>query len=119
MAKELGIDRSTYSYYELGKITPSFRTITHLAQLYKVDYTEILDADVQMMCNDFTKNTDSLSDILSYDDSYSQTQEENILIGLKLLSKNSRDEVLNFVLSKVKEERKIKVKRKRRTPGID
>ena len=36
IAAMLGMDRSTYAYYETGKTEPSLKTIVKLAELYKV-----------------------------------------------------------------------------------
>ena len=42
VADYLGVDRSTYSYYELGKIIPYVKTIMSLSKIFGVNYTEIL-----------------------------------------------------------------------------
>ena len=36
IANELGISRSTYTYYELGKTMPDIVTLVALAQIYKI-----------------------------------------------------------------------------------
>ena len=36
VAKALGIDRSTYAYYELGKTRPSYETLIKISDLYDV-----------------------------------------------------------------------------------
>ncbi len=37
IANFLKIDRSTYTYYELGKVTPDIFTLLKLAKFYNVD----------------------------------------------------------------------------------
>ena len=39
VADYLGVDRSTYSYYELGKIIPDVKTIMSLSKIFGVNYT--------------------------------------------------------------------------------
>lgn len=42
MADELGINRSTYTYYELGKCSPSLDTISKLADFFQVSTDYLL-----------------------------------------------------------------------------
>ncbi len=42
VADVLNVDRSTYAYYELGKILPSIETIYSLSRVFNVHYTELL-----------------------------------------------------------------------------
>ncbi|MBR2590981.1 MAG: helix-turn-helix transcriptional regulator [Clostridia bacterium] len=45
IADKLNIDRSTYSYYELGKINPSISSMVTLADLYGISLDEIVHYD--------------------------------------------------------------------------
>ena len=42
VADVLNVDRSTYAYYELGKILPSIETIYSLSRVFNVHYSELL-----------------------------------------------------------------------------
>lgn len=42
IADKLNIDRSTYSYYELGKINPGLGAIVTLSELYGISIDEIV-----------------------------------------------------------------------------
>lgn len=44
VAAALGIDRSTYTYYETGNITPPVFTLLKLARIFGVEISEILNA---------------------------------------------------------------------------
>ena len=41
----LGIDRSTYSYYELGKTIPSINMLSNIAKLFNVAFFDLLDTE--------------------------------------------------------------------------
>ena len=41
----LGIDRSTYSYYELGKTIPSINMLSIIAKLFNVAIFDLLDTE--------------------------------------------------------------------------
>ena len=41
----LGIDRSTYSYYELGKTIPSINMLSNIAKLFYVAIFDLLDTE--------------------------------------------------------------------------
>ncbi len=43
VADALGIDRSTYTYYELGNTTPSAPFIIKLSKIFNVSYTKFMD----------------------------------------------------------------------------
>lgn len=42
IADIIGVSRSTYSYYELGKIEPSVQTLSKLAKIYDISIVEFL-----------------------------------------------------------------------------
>lgn len=45
VSQTLNIDRSTYSYYELGKTVPSISMLTQLAKLFNVNLSDLLDTE--------------------------------------------------------------------------
>ncbi len=47
VAEALGVDRSTYAYYETGATTPKFNTLLKLAQLYNISIDDILGGDLE------------------------------------------------------------------------
>ncbi len=49
IAKVLNVDRSTYTYYEIGKTEPSLTSLLKLAKLYKVDWNELLGGNSSTM----------------------------------------------------------------------
>lgn len=110
MAEMLKIDRSTYSYYELGKISPDINTIFSLAKIFNVNYTEILDSEYNntTMFSDFsTKNNQKPNQNIHniYDENLSE-EEKDIIFSLRLLSYESKREVLTIINEKFKSENK-------------
>lgn len=45
VAEQLNIDRSTYSYYELGRTAPSIETLYELTLLFGVSADELIKKD--------------------------------------------------------------------------
>ena len=45
IAKVLNLDRSTYSYYELGKTEPDIQAIIQLCELYEIEITDLITRD--------------------------------------------------------------------------
>ncbi|GHU82429.1 hypothetical protein AGMMS50284_4270 [Clostridia bacterium] len=52
VAKELKIDRSSYTYYEIGKTMPSIKTIIKLARIFDVPYTVFLECVAKEMLSE-------------------------------------------------------------------
>ncbi len=57
IADKLHIDRSTYSYYESGKVTPGLKKILVLRRILNIPYKELI--------NCFNEETDQLIEGLS------------------------------------------------------
>jgi Predicted transcriptional regulators len=47
VADALNIDRSTYSYYELGKTTPDIHTLIALAKIFNITITDLLEESAE------------------------------------------------------------------------
>ena len=114
MADQLGIDRSTYSYYELGKITPDIPTIMHLSEIFGVHYTKILEfedvnrfLDSQSNKEGYNYISESISEKkISMHISNNLTKEEqDILIAFRLLSYDSQKAALEFISQKFKNDK--------------
>ena len=113
VAKMLGVDRSTYAYYESGRINPDIKMILSLAKIYGVEYTEILDSDAAVICADISKDIGSSSrkktnNIYEGDEELLSKDEKSILMGLRLLSRESRLEIMRLVSQKIQSEKKRK-----------
>ncbi len=91
MAKILNIDRSTYTYYELGRTSPSWETLFILAKLFGVGIEELLGQDLVTMHQMHDSKTPLFSarnkDITSNDSFiYNLSAEEKQLIAFYRIS---------------------------------
>ena len=111
VADMLEIDRSTYSYYESGKIKLDVKTILSLSRIFGVDYTDILDVEKSNVCADVTRNSSSTSECKKKLDAAFinnlSSEEENLLLSLRLLPSDAYMEVMNIISEKLKSEHKI------------
>ena len=55
LAGYLGIDRSTYAYYESGKTTPPLNTLLELSDLYKVSLDFLVGREWNVLGSDTEK----------------------------------------------------------------
>lgn len=72
IADALGLDRSTYSYYETGKSYPTLPTLIRLAKIFNTTTDELLDVSSTLTVresrsayNQFSDNSGSLSALSS------------------------------------------------------
>ncbi len=100
----LGLDRSTYSYYELGKIKPDIATIMKLANIFGVHYTEILESEEHSSFSDsFYDNRKSLISKTSEKMTFERVthEEKKFLNAFRSLSNGDRLKVLEFMNLKI------------------
>ncbi len=109
VADLLGVDRSTYSYYELGRIKPDIKTIMSLSEIFKVHYTQILESETNYRFSDInnsklnSQNTDNLIGNLS-------REEYNAFMAFKILPKDSKNEIVKLINEKFDNFRNVKRK---------
>lgn len=102
MADLLGVDRSTYSYYELGRINPDIKTIMKLSEVFGVHYTRILESETNYCFSDINGFSKKLSgEDKAKGTAYNLTPEEhNVLMAFKILPDDSKNEVMEFINQK-------------------
>ena len=101
VADLLGVDRSTYSYYELGKIKPDVKTIMKLSEIFKVHYTKILESEVRYKFSDISDSNYDNSDAKMVLDQLTP-DEYNVLMAFKVLPKDSKNEIIDLINQKFK-----------------
>ncbi len=93
IAEKLNIDRSTYSYYELGKINPSIHSMVILAELYGISLDEMV------RFND-SSTLSAASPVQSYDVVPILSEDEKKLIAsYRQLSNAAKEDVLISVIN--------------------
>ena len=115
VANTLNIDRSTYTYYETGKTTPSASTLLKLSKIFNVPCAVFLESiNQELKLN--SKVADSIgrkkSDneyegdfIINADDRiYGLSKEEKeVLISYRVLNKDKKEKFEEFLKNLIKE----------------
>ena len=83
VAEALGIDRSTYAYYELGRTTPDLDKIDKLQRLYQVKKTLYLKTN--------PKNSDFFYQL--------NNDEQRLILNFRLLSKSNQENAIQHLLT--------------------
>ena len=104
LADLLGIDRSTYAYYESGRIKPDINNIMKLCKIFKVNYEDILESESNLQNNLHDSNfpcsnpTHGSSTYM-----YNLTKkEQEIILYYRLLSAENKEEIKNEIIKKCK-----------------
>ncbi len=86
IAMALGIDRSTYTNYELHR-TPAIDKLEKIAKILKVDIVDLLpDEDAPLSVKDSDNTTTQIYSLSS--------DEQNLILKFRLLSQDKQAEVL-------------------------
>lgn len=97
VADVLGIHRTTYSYYELGRSEPDLDTLVKLAHIFRVPPSSLLPSEKE----DAVLKEKDLDDVNPI---YSLTKDEqNLLISFRLLSDSDKAEFLAKITNKANE----------------
>lgn len=94
IADKLNIDRSTYSYYELGKINPSISSMVILSDLYGISLDEMVHYDTA------SSSLNAASPDSIYDVSAVLSEDEKKLIAsYRKLNTAAKEDVLISVIN--------------------
>ncbi|OJU11654.1 MAG: hypothetical protein BGN88_07095 [Clostridiales bacterium 43-6] len=98
IADTINLDRSTYTYYEIGKTQPTIDTLIKLAKIFNVsvdfllDYSNISNSTVLNDVVPTYQKTREIGDLSSLRD-----DEQNLLLIYRLLSETNKKEVRKAV----------------------
>lgn len=97
IAEAIGIDRSTYSFYETGKTNPPIETMCALAKIYNVTIGYLIgkeanNPELRVRANAVSSAVDPIA-LLNED-------EQKLLIYYRLAQDSSKKEILDEVIRK-------------------
>lgn len=93
VSRALNIDRSTYSYYELGHTQPSLETIVKLAEIFRVPVETLLPEQ---------KAHEAVFDSKSTPIYQLSKEERGLLVSYRVLDPDQKDEVLKKINEMIK-----------------
>lgn len=106
IANALNVDRSTYTYYETGKTTPSASTLLKLSKIFNVPCSIFLESinqelDLNSLVADSVDNKKSRGTTKSYESDekiYDLSKEEkDILIAYRVLNKSGQEKAQEYL----------------------
>ena len=93
VADVLGLDRSTYAYYESGKTTPDIKSVNKLLKIFNISYYELMDeTDPTTVSVSDPSVSDNDEDKLHIFDL--SKSEKKLVIYFRVLSPNQQKELL-------------------------
>ena len=101
IADILRIDRSTYSYYELGTITPSIEVLKTLSAIYKVEFDWLIGADRKPCCHSNEYDIDRIRTIKDTNMSELSKEERKFVALLRAAFAVDRDKAIYDTLMNV------------------
>lgn len=93
IAEALGIDRSTYSFYETGKTNPPLNVIFGLAKIYNVNIGYILGKESQMPEIKPYEGVSAGVDPIAY----LSKDEQQLLMHYRVADEEKKAEILTFL----------------------
>ena len=105
LADLLNIDRSTYAYYESGRIKPDIKNIMKLCKIFNVNYEDILESEpeIQSTLHDWSFSH-SNQNSRTPDYIYNLTKnEQELILYYRLLSSERKEEIRNEIIKKYKD----------------
>ena len=108
VADALGIDRSSYTYYETGKTIPPLSTVAKLANLYNVSIEELLGKQPEKKGHTLVLNAPKMSRPLQHDLEKFKTlskDEQSIILAYRAMKDKARfiDFMNDYIVREVSE----------------
>ena len=105
VADVLGLDRSTYAYYESGKTTPDIKSVNKLLKIFNISYYELMEEQDPTTVN--VANDDSQDDEEDKLHIYDLSKpEKRLVIYFRVLSPNQQKDLLKSIAPEAFEGRK-------------
>lgn len=91
IADILGVERSTYTYYETGKTEIPTKKLHTLSKLYNIDINDFFDSN-KIILNDPNKENSKKSEV-----GMLTKEEKDLLVKIRLLGSSKRFELYQFL----------------------
>lgn len=92
VADALEIERSTYTYYELGKTTPSWNVVKKLAQIFQIAPYDLLEEQNKYIMSDVLSNEGENINICNLNSS-----EKKIILALRTLPAQNKNKAIDSI----------------------
>lgn len=101
VADALEIERSTYTYYELGKTTPSWNVVKKLAQIFQIAPYDLLEEQNKYIMSDVLYNEGENINICNLNSS-----EKKIILALRTLPAQNKNKAIDSIDKIIKDLKK-------------
>ena len=92
VADALEVERSTYTYYELGKTTPNWNIIKKLAQIFQIAPYDLLEDQNKYIMSDISSNNGENINICNLN-----SKEKKIILALRTLPLKNKDKAVDLI----------------------
>ena len=101
VSEALSIDRSTYTYYEIGKTNPDVNMLRKLSRLYNISIDYLLENKIGLSTVKQSSDTYRISAADSSDNPEVLTNlEKQMLINFRLLTEKDKLDIVNTLIQK-------------------
>ena len=94
VADALKIERSTYTYYELGKTIPNWNVVKKLAQIFQIAPYDLLEEQNKYIMSDILSKSNNSENINICNLS---SEEKKIILALRTLSLKDKTKAINSI----------------------
>ena len=96
VAEALGVERSTYTYYELGKTIPSWDILKKLAKLFNISYYDLLEDQGKYILQD------SQISFPRMNIGELNANEKQLILLFRSVSDEKQKEIINIIEEQIK-----------------
>lgn len=101
VADALEIERSTYTYYELGKTTPSWNVVKKLAQIFQIVPYDLLEEQNKYIMSDVLSSEGENINICNLNSS-----EKKIILALRTIPAQNKNKAIDSIDKIIKDLKK-------------
>ncbi len=92
VADALELERSTYTYYELGKTIPSWNIVKKLARIFRIAPYDLLEEQNKYIMSDISSGEGSNINICNLN-----SDEKKIILALRTLSLKNKNKAIDSI----------------------